>query len=256
MGHASMLVIRSVQMEALGESLRGRFEAHLVRHFLNLYPRESAEAGGETQIAVLVSRGTRRAAERGYSNRKEVGLFVALMFILGDGFDADPQLPWAARQLEDPNIPLTLRPESVFDSAIDYLSATAGGKCEHLVRAMLRLRSYDMESAPDTRGDLWVDDCCELLESYYPQKFAYQGDAANRALISLGRQSAARWGFHSNRSATLFIVLMFMLGSGFDGDLLFPWAKHALASSAKENERADGLHRAALAHLEHSLASD
>jgi len=34
----------------------------------------------------------------------------------------------------------------------------------------------------------WVDDCCDLLYEYYPEKFEYQGDAANRALISLARR--------------------------------------------------------------------
>lgn len=251
-----MLTIRQVQMDALGASLRSRFEADLVRHFLTLYPRESMEAGGKPQIEKLVGRGMRRAAERGYSNRTEVGLFVALMFILGDSFDCDPQLPWAARQLENENIPLALRPECVFDSAIDYLSETAGQKCEHLVRAMLRLRSYDLSTAPDSSGDLFVDDCRDLLESYYPQKFDYQGDAANRALIALGRQNAARRGLHSNQSATLFIILMFMLGSGFDGDLLYPWAQDALASSSIEDERTGNLYRAALKHLQHSLSPD
>lgn len=256
MGDGFMLVIRQVQLDALGKSLRSGFEAQLVRHFVNLYPRESKEAGGESQIAKLVSRGVRRAAERGYTNRKEVGLFVALMFILGDAFDADPQLPWAARQLEDRNIPLALRPECVFDYAIDYLGETAGENCGYLVRAMLRLRSYDLASAPDSSGDLWVDDCCELLEGYYPQKFDYQGDAANRALISLGRRNAARHGFYSSRSVTLFVILMFMLGSGFDGDLLYPWAGNALSGPSGEDERTEGLFRSALAHLEYSLSSD
>jgi len=95
-----------------------------------------------------------------------------------------------------------------------------------------------------------------LLESYYPQKFDYQGAAANRALISLGRRNAARHGFYSNRSVTLFVILMFMLGSGFDGDFLYPWAGNALAVPTGEDERAEELYRRALAHLEYSLSSD
>jgi hypothetical protein len=251
-----MLVIRQAQMEALGEIQRRNFETQLVRHFLGLYPRECTEAGGEAQIVRLVARGMRRAAARGYTSRKEVGLFIALMFILGDGFDADPQMPWAAKQLGDVSTPLALRPEIVFDSAIDYLGETAGEKCEYIVRAMLRLRSYDLASAPDSTGELWVDDLCDVLESYYPEKFDYQGQAANRALVALGRQNAGRHGFRSNSGAALFVILMFMLGSGFDGDLLFPWADVALRTAGGEKERVEGLFHAAMAHLENSLTPD
>ena len=251
-----MLVIRQAQMEALGEVSRQIFETRLVRHFLGLYPRECAEAGGEPQIGRLVARGLQRATARGFTGRKEVGLFVALMFILGDEFDANCQMPWAAKQLDDKTIPLELRPEIVFDSAIDYLGETAGEKCEYIVRAMLRLRSYDLASAPDSTGELWVDNLLGVLEGYYPEKFDHQGQAANRALVSLGRQNAERWGFRSNSGAALYIILMFMLGSGFDGDLLFPWAKAALRAQSGEKERVEGLFHAAMAHLENSLSRD
>ena len=251
-----MLVIRQAQLEVLGEIQRHVFETRLVRHFLGLYPRECTEAGGEPQIGRLVARGVRRATAHGFTGRSEVGMFVALMFILGDAFDADPQMPWAARQLDDRSIPLELRPAIVFDSAIDYLGETAGEKCEYIVRAMLRLRSYDLASAPDSSGELWVDDLCGVLQGYYPEKFDYQGGAANRALVSLGRQNAERWGFRSNSGAALYVILMFMLGSGFDGDLLFPWAKAALRAEGGEKERMEGLFHAAMAHLENSLSRD
>jgi hypothetical protein len=251
-----MLVIRRPQLAVFEEHARLQFEAKLVRHFLKVYPRESAEAGGEPQIAKLVSRAVRRANASGYSGPRQVGHFVALRFILGDDFDTDPQLPWVSRQLLDSRIPLELRPALVFDSAIEYLRATAGANCHYLVRAMIRLRSYDLESAPDTAGELWIDDCCDLLDDYYPEKFNYQGDAANRALISLGRRQSEMLGFTSNRSAALITILMFMLGSGFAHDLLYPWAEAALLDRSAEPERIAVLHLAALSHLEKSLVSE
>jgi hypothetical protein len=252
-----MLVIRQAQMDALGESLKSRFESQLVRHFLSLYPRECKEAGGERQIAKLVSHGVRRAADLDYTNRQEAGLFVALTFILGDSFDADPQLPWAAAQLHDRAIRNpALRMARVYDSALDYLSATAGEDCGHLVRAMLRIRSYDLANVPDSSGEQWVDDFCGVLRRLYPQKFDYQGERANRGLIALGRENAERLRFHSNRSAAVFITLMFMLGSGFDRDLLYPWAQEAFTDSAQETELGDLLYRLAMAHLENSLSPD
>ena len=134
-----MLAIRQAQMEALGAVARRDFENRLTRHFLRVYPRECAEAGGEAQIARFVARSLNRAVARHYDGRKEIGLFVALLFILGEAFDSDPQIPWAARQLDNEKFPLATRPEIVFDSTIEYLGETAGEKCENVVRAMLRL---------------------------------------------------------------------------------------------------------------------
>ena len=42
----------------------------------------------------------------------------------------------------------SLRIGRVYDSALDYLGVTAGDECEHLVRAMLRIRSYDLADIP------------------------------------------------------------------------------------------------------------
>jgi hypothetical protein len=251
-----MLVIRQAQMEALGAVTRRDFESRLARHFLRVYPRECAEAGGEGQIARFVARALNRAAARRYDGRKEIGLFAALLFILGEAFDSDPQIPWAARQLDNEKFPLATRPEIVFDSTIEYLGETAGEKCENVVRAMLRLRNYDLVSAPDFSSESWADGMCEVFERHYPEKFDYQGEAANRALLALARQSAERRGFHSNPGAGLFAILMFMLGSGFESDLLYPWAGAALAAAGEEEERTRILHRAALAHIENSLKPD
>jgi hypothetical protein len=250
-----MLVIRQAQIEALGESQKSRFERQLVRHFLCLYPRECMEAGGAPQIAKLVSLGVRRAAEQGYASRKEAGLFVALTFILGANFDTDPQLPWVATQLSDRSIQNPgIRIEGVYDSALDYLGATAGEECGYVVRAMLRIRRYDWANVPDSSGESWVDDLCVMLRRFYPQKFDYQGEAANRGLIELGRQKSERRRLRSNRGAVIFTTLMFMLGSGFDEDLLYPWAEEALDGSAGEAEREDRVFRYAMRHLDYSLS--
>ncbi len=150
-----------------------------------------------------------------------------------------------------------MRRRGVFDdTALEYLGATAGEECEHLVRAMLRVRSYDLAKVPDSTGELWVDDFCGVLRAIYPRKFDYQGDAANRELIALGLENAGQHAFRSKRSAAIWITLMFMLGSGFDEDLLYPWAPEALAGGGQEDERADRLYRAAMTHLEGSLSAD
>ena len=251
-----MLLIRQAQIDSLGAGLRRRFEDQLVRHFCQLYVRECAEAGGQRQIALLVRRGMSRAKRRGYTGRKEVGLFIALMFILGDGFESDPQLPWLSRLLDHGSMPMELRPECAFDDALEYLEATAGQHAGYIVRAMLRLRSYELDSAPETTGEEWIDDCCDRLEVYYPEKFDYQGMVATRTMARLARERAATYGLHSNRSAMLYAILMFMMGSGFDEDLLYPWASKALAATGEEHERANLLHRAAMHHLENSLTPD
>lgn len=253
-----MLVIRKEQMDAFSRDSRVRFEDGLVAYFTATYPRETRQAGGEKQIRRLVQSGIERAFTLGFQTERQVTLFVALQFMLGCDFDSDPQLPWASeianRTLRNP----TLRIDFVYDAAIDYLTATAGEDCEHVVRALLRIRAYDFASAPQSSGEQFVTDVLGILHGFCPAKFEHQGEEANRQLVSIGRQTALRYGITENRGVLLLITLMFMLGSGIDRDLLHPWAASALTDPRVPDEagRIDRLYREAMAHTELSLQAD
>lgn len=256
-----MLVIRQSQLHIFEVDARERFEQKLVRHFLKTYPRECRQAGSVTQIEKLVADGVKRAMAMGFESDAQVSLFVALCFILGHSFDRDPQIPWAGKMLGDTQAIRNpaLRMNAVYDRMLDYLGATAGERCELVVRAMIRLRDWDMAAGSPALGPRWDAEMLALLRKLYPQKFDYQGEEANRYLLadSEGKCELV-YGIRSAQGKALFTILMFMLGSGFDVDHLHPWATRILtdARMADEGSRVAALYEAAMGHLRESLQGD
>lgn len=250
-----MLLIRDSQMEAFRRAALERTELDLVRHFTRFYPRECLYAGGDGPVLTLVRRAIERAAEHGYTGRGQIYLYTGLMFMLGDRFDRDPQIPWAGAQLDDVSIPNpTLRIEELYKTAVNYLGATAGEDCELIVRAMLRLRAFDPEHHPRTTGEEWDKDVCARLGELYPEKYKAQGEEPTRAMVHASAERAALYGVGGPKGRAVYATLSFMLGSGFHRDLLYPWAARALEGGGGEAAMVDRLYRAAMRHLNESLS--
>lgn len=69
----------------------------------SIYPRKCANAG-EPALQALVRRGSDLTKLHSADAKIGVPLFVALPFVLGHGFVADPAYPWIAGALQDPAI--------------------------------------------------------------------------------------------------------------------------------------------------------
>jgi hypothetical protein len=253
-----VLLIRTQQMNVFRQRASQLMEDGLVAHFLRHYPRESRQAGGPSEMRNLVQQGIQRARTYQLETQHQIGFYTALMIMLGGDFDHDPQLSWAAEQLADDSAGPSDRIQYLFRSAVDYLAATAGEDSELIVRAMLRIRTWDPQTAPDTTGGQWEEDVCGLFQRLYPQKFAFQGDVATVEMLRHSTESAARYGIGSQQGRSIYALHMFMLGSGFDNDLLHPWAVRSLKdpSVATEKERVDKLWNSAMQHLNESLSKD
>jgi hypothetical protein len=252
-----MLVIRQSQLKALGSVSRSEFEIQLVRHFVRFYPRECRLAGN-SQVQKLAGMGIERAFRHGYLSQREASLYVNLMIILGCDFDRDPQIPWAARQIDDERIRGRFRRiQRVHQSAIRYLEQTVGDNNRHIARAMIRLRDYRLDEAPNSSGSRLATDLATLLARFYPEKSSYQGEEAMRQIITHAAASAGTFGIASGRGHTVYTTLAFMLGSGFASDPLYPWAGRALLDDRfpDESARVDELHREAISYLNESLAA-
>jgi hypothetical protein len=69
-----------------------------------VYP-EKCDDLGELTLRRLIGRGIERAKGYGVTGGRGVAVFVGLMFMLGGGFDTDPQFAWAAAALGDEGAP-------------------------------------------------------------------------------------------------------------------------------------------------------
>jgi hypothetical protein len=253
-----MLLIRQPQLVALGQHVRAGFEEKLCACFVQAYPRECRQAGGPAAMLRWVRAGVGAAVAAGYTSQHACGRWLLLMMMLGIDFASDPQLPWMAKWL-DPASKLAPddRIDDAFDEALSCLGATAGEDAEFVVRAMLRIRDLDFASLPLLEGQAAVADACERLHRLYPEKRAFLGGDSTAAVVEsyLGRAHAL--GLVSAAGGFLFVLLSFMLGSGFDHDPLHPWAAEILspAVALSSGERAARLELAARAHLSISLSS-
>jgi hypothetical protein len=251
-----LLVIRNEQLSILGRVPRNAFEAELARHFTRHYPAECRRAGSD-QVIKMVRLGIQRAFVHGYTTQREIGLYVNLMVILGSAFDCDPQIPWALEQLNDLSIDDPFdRIRRTFQSTVRYLEQCFGAENGQMARTLVRLRDFDLKSAPQSEGLDFQDALGGVLRYFCPHKCDVQGEEANRALVREGLDRAEEYGIESSRGLTVYITLMFLLGAGFDQDPMYPWAGQVLRDRSLRDEktRVAALHEAAMRYVAEVLS--
>ena len=249
-----MLVIRREQMDVLEKLPRTLFEDQAMQHLNRYYPRECRELGRE-QVRVVVQLGIQRAEEHGFRTQRQVGFYISLMLLLGSDFDRDLQLPWVMVILADLLADPSSLMERLWKAAMVYIDETAGKKNELLVRALIRIRDFDLATASEFSPDEFEDDMSDLLNTFYPQKWSHQGEAATREMIQRSVELAANYDLQTNAGICVFVTLAFMLGMGFHDDPLFPWASDILCDATLDTDaKSDRLYEAAMAYLETALA--
>jgi hypothetical protein len=94
------------------------------------------------------------------------------------------------------------------------------------------------------------------LNRIFPEKYEYIGKDCVSKLIQIGVESAKGYGITTKRGVAISIGMMFMLGSSFDTDRLFPWTELILKDDTITNhdEKVNRLHTETMAYLEEWLA--
>lgn len=99
-----MLAIRRAQIEQMEEEILRDFVRELADHFRVHLPEHYAALGDEGAKAAI-RRGIKKGQGYQIVTRPGLTVFVRMMFLLGEDFDDDPELPWAAETLRDESIP-------------------------------------------------------------------------------------------------------------------------------------------------------
>lgn len=273
-----MLTIRRVQEAAFQEASDRQFQERLLVH-VRTYFRVDYELLGEAQIRKVIEHGLRSAARHGLQTRGQCCRYLDLILALGSHFDRDPLLPWAAaaltqgasgtRALDLGTMELGTLGEAGFagldeaarrmdrldELALDYLERLMGPDGGHYRRAMLRGRKVSY-------GDLALlrqeprSTLARLLERIHPEKYRQTSPSNLDAFFRFATRQARRHGLAGDHAATLFLGLaMFMLGSHFTEDPLYPWAEAALGHDGVVDPRRRGLilYEATMAHLDRAL---
>lgn len=111
--------LRASQLEGFARSGVPHFETYMLQRLAALYP-EKAAAAGEIALRTVMRGAVEAARNYGLTNEAGVTLLVALQFMLGAGFDTDPQYGWAAGVLKDPG-DAAAKARKLHEAAMRYL---------------------------------------------------------------------------------------------------------------------------------------
>lgn len=93
---------------------------------------------------------------------------------------------------------------------------------------MLRIRDEQVQSLRKSLKEDVEDELFEDVKQYFKERYSYLGEAQTRAAVRHGMERAAHYDFSSLRGLALYVTLSFVLGSHFDQNPLYPWARKNL----------------------------
>jgi hypothetical protein len=81
-----MLVIRRVQLDAFSQKKKDRFVDRILEHLQSKYP-ESLENLSRQTIRERIHVGLKKARQYGFASKRDLSVFVSLMFTIAPNFD-------------------------------------------------------------------------------------------------------------------------------------------------------------------------
>lgn len=95
--------LRQGRDEILSPAGISEFYRDVLARLRQIFPNKY-EYVGELSLRRLIQRGITSARNHRITAERGVTMIIAMMFVLGAGFDSDPLAPWASVVLRDPNI--------------------------------------------------------------------------------------------------------------------------------------------------------
>lgn len=230
-----MLVVRKEQIAALAQDTPKKFEERMLR-YVQQYFLKQCEILGEVDTREVVRKSIIQANKYNFKSDHDVCIYINLVFMLGSGFDSDPMYPWAAALLHDEGIGNpSMRIDQLYNKAIACLKETAGDQNKYLLPVLLGIKNSSTdELLGQPNGDI-ENHLIERLGILYPQKCKAIGEENIRELIRHGIRTAESYAITNELGQRAFLFLMFMLGSDFHRDPLYPWAARILGDENKES---------------------
>ena len=109
-----MLRIRPEQMKVLSDNMLRQFEERVYMHLLKWRHKQCTEVGEET-VRASIQEGIERAANYGITRKRNVIIFLDVMYVLCPSFDTDPRFPWAREILNDSSLPPSRKTRQLWD---------------------------------------------------------------------------------------------------------------------------------------------
>lgn len=255
-----MLRVRAEQVAVFEQAAVRNFEDRMVTHLREFAPSHF-EFLTEEEVRHVICHGMKRAERHSFTSRRSLRIYTELMLMLGSGFDADPQLPWAAELLNDERIvDETARIDCLRDKAWEYFdqllpdfgNLVGDARRKEFMKQIRQLRQEGDAVLLESASPQFHARAIALLNQGLPEKCELLGEKSLRELIERGIHWARSYDITSAGGALLFIAVMFVFGSSFDKDPQLPWAARILKdrSITSRRERQDRFFAAAIEALD------
>ncbi len=250
-----MFEIRNEQKQELKRAAYRDFERRMVKHLCKYFPIQG-DVLGEDQMLKVVQYGIPKANSYGFTTQRNMALYLTLMPFLGSNFDKDVQFPWASQILSDKSIADTSnRADRLADRALEYRSHVIGDGGKY-VKKLVKYRKRTLDSLWKPASGSLADQAIVQMENLYPEKYEAIGEEHSRRLVQYGIETCAGFGITQDRGVAILVVMMFLMGSGFYYDPIYPWAEEVLNDDSidTEEQRVDKLFAAGHEFMDKWLA--
>jgi hypothetical protein len=230
-----MFVLQNKQLDVFKELALKKFEEEMVAHIQEFFPAQMMMMQ-EVGVRNTIRYGYVRAVKHGFTTKRNVCLYLNNMLELGSNFDTDLQYPWAQSILQDSSEQnASFRIDKLSDKTLDLIIQIAGINHLPLYRALLNLHKHsDVIFETLIHSDL--TSATQRLKLLFAHKYEIIGEVNMRNLIQYGINKAPDYGLTSESNRLMYIVFMFMMGSGFDKDPQYAWAGEILKDTGIKDQ--------------------
>ena len=246
-----MLTIRNEQIQALDQAVVRILEKDILQYLKLTFPAD-CELLGEDGARAMIRDGALRARGYGLKTAPGVCVFIDLMFLLGSGFDSDPQLPRARGVLAASEGDEDSRVEDLSRLAKDYRERVEGPGCKHLLAAIERFKAQHITAAPYS-GQSMQTPLAINLKLLYPEKCEYLGSEGLSGLVRGGIEAAQAHGMTQLGALQVFTRATLLLGNQFHHDLRYASTAEILGEKTHQLLKAESLYDAVAEYLERWL---
>jgi hypothetical protein len=118
---SALLRVREISIEDFAQTPTPNTGDIAAMHLRKIW-RRKCQKMGETTLRKLIRDAIESAKAYNITTERGVVLYTTLMFLLGSGFDKDPQFPWAIAVLNDESIPdESARVDRLYKEAMAFL---------------------------------------------------------------------------------------------------------------------------------------
>lgn len=231
-----MFIIKNKQADVFKALALKKFEDEMVVHVKEFFPTHFM-AIGETSTRNSIQYAYSQAKKYGFNSQRNVCLYLNSMIAFGSNFDKDPQYRWAQSILLDNTINNAMtRIDKVSETAEEIFDQIAGPDQIYLNAAYQNMHDNYKDIFQDASGENFRD-TLECLRIIFPEKYEVVGMPDLQVLVKYGIKYAGYYGIRVESNILVYIVFMFLFGSGFDTDPQFSWAEKILSDNFLEENK-------------------